>query len=145
MSDGRRIRLVAVGAALVAMAFTLVAVVVVLSRGDAPAKPPPIAKDVGQYADRTVLATDAVRLQSGDVELVVEGSVTKGLRVRDAELAKVLGLDDGDMITAISGKQITRDTDTFDVILKLSVLHAATMYVEVERKDPHKPTLMRWK
>jgi type II secretory pathway component PulC len=135
-------RLVAVGAALIAMVFTLVAVIVVLTRGGgqstASAK-----QELAPLSDHDVSATDVVRLQRKDIELVTDGGVTKGLRVADPVLAKSLGLVDGDVITAISGKPMTREQDSYDAILKLSMMDATTMYVEVTRNG--KPTLLRWR
>jgi len=143
MSEGARIRLVAVSAALVALVFTLVAVIVVLTRDSEPAQPS--AKGVATVSDHVVRATDVVRLQRNDVELVVEQGVTKGLRVKDPELAKTLGLDEGDVVTAMTGKPVTREFDLYDLILKASLMNATTMYIEVARKDPTKPSLLRWK
>src|SRR6185503_1439251 len=126
---------------LVAMLFTLVAVIVVITRDEAPAKAS--AKQIAPISDHVVRATDVVRLRRDDVEVVVEKGDTKGLRVKDVELAKSLGLEPGDVITAISGKPMMREADSYDVILKLSLMNATTMYVEVARKD--QATLLRWK
>ena len=136
-------RLVAVGAALVALVFTLVAVIVVATRDGEPAKAS--AKSDVVVSDHVVAAADVVRLQRYEFELVVEQGVAKGLHVKDAALAKSLGLEDGDVITAISGKPMTREMDAYDVVLKLSMMSATTMYVEVARKDAKQPTLLRWK
>src|SRR5688500_10735804 len=141
----RRMRVIAVAAALFAMLFTLVAVIVVLMRGgDAPAKaavkPPP---EVAPLSDHTVLAANVVRLKRNDVEIVVEAGVTKGLRVRDDLLAKDLGLEPDDIITTISGMAMTRDSSADDIIMRLSHVSATTLYAEVLRKG--KPTLLRWR
>lgn len=138
-AGGRKMRLVAVGAAVVAMVFTLVAVIVVLTRDGHEA--PRANADV--VATHDVKAADVVRLRRDDVELVVEKGATKGLRVKDAALAKSLGLEPDDVITAMSGKPLTRELDTYDVITKLSLMNATTLYVEVSRKD--KPLLLRWR
>ena len=138
-AGGRRMRLVAVGAALVAMVFTLVAVIVVLTRDGHDA--PRANADVVTTHD--VKAADVVRLRRDDVELVVEKGTTKGLRIKDAALAKSLGLEPDDVITAMSGKPLTREMDSYDVITKLSLMNATTLYVEVSRKD--KPLLLRWR
>jgi S1-C subfamily serine protease len=137
----RKMRLVAVSAALVALVFTLIAVIVVLARGGG--QPQPGAKGEAAFTDRSVQASDVVRLQRDDVELVVSGGVTKGIRVKDAALAKSLGLEPDDVITALSGKPMMRAQDAYDVILRLSLLNATTLYAEVARKD--KPTLLRWR
>src|SRR5688500_3886369 len=117
----RRMRLIAVGAALFAMLFTLVAVIVVLTRGkDAPAKAVVKPPEVAPFTDHTVLATNVVRLKRSDVEVVVEAGVTKGLRVKDDLLAKDLGLEPDDIITAISGMAMTRETSADDILMRLS-------------------------
>jgi type II secretory pathway component PulC len=135
----RRMRLVAVGAAVLALLFTLVAVIVVVTRDGEPAQ---AAKVEPHFVDHVAKADDVVRLRS-DVEVVVEQGATKGLRVKDPELAKSLGLVDGDVITALSGKLLTRETDSHEVILKMSLMSATTIYVEITRKG--KPVLLRWK
>jgi type II secretory pathway component PulC len=138
----RNMRLVAVGAALLALVFTLIAVIVVLTRGSGPST---ASAKVGAIAftDHDVLATDVVRLQRNDVELVIAKGATKGLRVKDPALAKALGLEPDDVITSLSGKPMTREEDARDVIVKLSLMNATTLYAEVTRKD--KPTLLRWR
>jgi type II secretory pathway component PulC len=138
----RKQRLVAMGAALVALVFTLVAVIVVLVR-DGGHEAASATSVTSPLRDHDVRATDAVRLQRRDVELVIEKGTTKGLRVKDAALAQALGLEPDDVITAISGKQMTRELDAYDAILKLSMLSATTMYVEIVRKG--QPLLLRWR
>jgi type II secretory pathway component PulC len=139
----RKMRLVAVGAALVAMVFTLIAVIVVLTRDGGQPKTGANADDVKPFAEHNVQATDVVRLQRTDVEVVVEQGVTKGLRVTDPALAKSLGLEPNDIITSLSGKLLTREQDASDVLVKLSLMNATTLYAEVTRKA--KPVLLRWR
>jgi type II secretory pathway component PulC len=134
----RRMRVVAVGAAVVAMLFTLVAVIVVLARDGDDAKQPAGAT----VSDHVVKATDVVRLRS-EVEVVVEAGAAKGVRVKDAELAKTLGLVEGDVITALSGKPTTTDRDVMDVMLKTSMMHVTTLYADVTRAN--RSVLLRWK
>lgn len=143
--DGpRRMRLVALGAALVAVVLTAVAVIVVLGRDS---EPPPASamkeEPVAPVIDRDVRATDVVRLQRNELEAVVESGVAKGLRVKDPALAQALGLEDGDVITSISGRALTRETDSFSLFSKLTMLEATVLYVEVARKD--RTTLLRWR
>jgi hypothetical protein len=131
-------RVVAVGAAVVAMLFTLVAVIVVLVRDGDDAKP-----GAGPaVSDHVVKATDVVRLRH-EVEVVVEAGAAKGVRVKDAELAKTLGLVEGDVITALSGKPTTTDRDVMDVMLKTSMMHVTTLYADVTRGG--RSLLLRWK
>ena len=98
----RTMRLVAVGAALLALVFTLIAVIVVLTRDGGPSQAS--AKADAPFADHNVQATDVVRLQRNDVELVIAHGTTNGLRVKDAALAKSLGLEPDDVIVSLSGK-----------------------------------------
>ena len=139
----RRMRLVAVGAAFVAVVFALVAVIVVVTRDGGSAETKPQASEAPALSDHVVPAADVVKLQRNDVEVVIEKGTTKGLRVKDAALAKALGLEDGDVITAISGKPMTREFDAYEIVLKLSMMSATTMYVEILRADA--PVLLRWK
>lgn len=134
-------RLIAVGAALVAVVFTLIAVIVVLVRGNG--REQASAQTISPLSDHAVRASDAVRLQRNEIELVIEKGVAQGLHVKDPTLAQSLGLQPDDVITSISGKPMTRELDAYDVILKLSLMSATTMYVEVSRKG--KPTLLRWR
>ena len=140
----RRMRLIAVGAAIFAMVFTLVAVIVVLTRGgDAPAKAAVKPPEVAPLTDHTVLAANVVRLKRNDIEVVVEAGVTKGVRVKDDLLAKDLGLEPDDIIIALSGMAMTRDSSADDIIMRLSHVSATTLYAEVLRKG--QPTLLRWR
>lgn len=131
----------AVGAAVLAMVFALVAVIVVVSRGDEPAKP--AAKiEPAPLRDHDVRAADVVRLRY-ETEAVVEKGEAKGLRIKDAALAQSLGLEAGDVITAISGKPVTSEGGARDAVLKLSLMDATMLYVEVTRAGA--PTLLRWR
>ncbi len=134
-------RIVAVGAAVLAMVFTLVAVIVVVSRGGEPAKP--AAKvEPAPLRDHDVRATDVVRLRY-ETESVVEKGVAKGLRIKDEALAQSLGLEAGDVITAVSGRPVTSESDARDAVMKLSLMDATMLYVEVTRAGA--PTLLRWR
>lgn len=142
MSDAvpRRFPLIAMGFAVIAMLFAIAAVIVVLRRGDdAPAQP--VKPAVAPISDRKVLALDVVKLQRV-VEGVVEGGTSVGVRVKDIELRKSLGLEDGDIITAISGRHVTSDSDVHEVVFNSSMMNATTLYAEIKRKD--QTTLMRW-
>jgi type II secretory pathway component PulC len=136
----RKLRLIAVGAALVAVLFTLIAVIVVLTRDGAPTTARAKQND---FTDQQVAAEDVVKLQRNDVEVVVANGETKGVRLKDPALAKSLGLEPDDVITSLSGKPMMREADAHEVILKLSLMSATTLYVEVTRKD--KPMLVRWR
>lgn len=145
MSDAaasRKLRLVAVGAALFALVFTLVAVIVVLARDGEHATASTKASGL-TLSEHDVQASDVVKLKRDVVEVVVEKGTTKGVRIKDAALVKTLGLADGDVITSISGRAMTRETDVFDVMSRTISLNGTTMYVEISRKD--KPMLLRWR
>src|SRR5262245_11996228 len=108
MSDGARFRIVAMGFAVVAMVFAIAGAVVVMKRGDeaAPAKPAePPKPALAPISDRKVLAVDVVKLQR-NVKDVVKNGTTIGMRVTDTELAKALGLEPDDVITALSGRHL---------------------------------------
>src|SRR5688572_13862520 len=103
MSEGdvpRRMRVVAMGAALAAMLFTLIAVIVVLTRDDAPKAAEKRA--LAPLTDHDVQAANIVRVKGNEVELVVEKGATKGVRIKDPALAKDLGLEPDDVITSVS-------------------------------------------
>jgi S1-C subfamily serine protease len=134
-----RMRVVAVGAAVVAMLFTLVAVIVVVTRDGSNTTS---AADSAVVRDRVVKAIDVVRLRN-EVEVVVAAGTAKGVRVKDAALAQALGLADGDVITSLSGKPTVTERDVTDVIMKTSMMRATALYADVERAE--RPLLLRWK
>jgi type II secretory pathway component PulC len=147
MSDGeRRLRIIAIGFAGAAMLVAITAAIVVMKRGgDSPA---PVAKEpekpaIAPIIDKTVLATDVIRLQRNSVEAVVESGQTLGVRVKDEELSRALGFEPGDILTALSGRSVTRDTDLYDAIFNVSMMSGTTMYAEITRGGT--PTLLRWK
>lgn len=138
----RRIRLVAVGAAVLAMVLAATAVIVVVTRDGEPAKPSAKAEEMSPpLREHEVLATDVVRLR--EIEMVVDDGTAKGLRVRDAALASALGLEADDVITSISGKSMTRERDAYHAISLLGAMGVTTLYVEIARRD--KPMLLRWR
>jgi S1-C subfamily serine protease len=142
MSEARTLRIVAVGAAVLALVLTAVAVVVVLMRGGERAVASTNASAL-TLSEHDVQASDVVKLKRDVVEIVVEKGATKGVRITDAALARTLGLSDGDVITAISGRAMTRETEIYDVMSRTTSLNATTMYVEISRND--KPMLLRWR
>lgn len=145
----RRFRWIAMGFAAVAMVMAIAAVVVVLRRGHDGAKDEARAgsaapvKTIAPIGDAKVLATDVVKVERDNTEVVVEGGETKGLRIKDAALEKLLGLEPGDVLTALSGRPLLRQTDFHDVVFNTSMMNATTLYVEVSRGGT--PTLLRWK
>lgn len=133
-------RIVAVSAALIAVAFALAAVIVVLLRGEHGA---PAAKGSVLVVDRDVHAPDVVRLRGSAVERVIENGIAKGVRVTDTMLAQALGLEPGDVITSLSGKPMADERDTYAAVLRLGLMDAKTLYVELLRDG--KPVLARWR
>lgn len=133
-------RIVAVSAALIAVVFAFAAVIVVLLRGDRSAAAPNAAALV---IDRDVHAADVIRLRGSAVERVLENGTAKGVRVTDSALAPALGLEPGDVITSISGKPMADERDTYSAVLRLGLMDAKTLYVELLRDG--KPVLLRWR
>jgi S1-C subfamily serine protease len=129
--------MIAMGAALVALVVSVVAAVVVIGRNHDD------AASGTTVEERKVKATDVVKLTHDTVELDSEGGVTRGARVKDTALATALGVGPKDVITAISGRAITRDYDLHDIFFNTSLMRATTLYVELERD--HEPLLVRWK
>lgn len=123
----------------VAMVVAITAAVVVLKRGDHPAAPVAKAEKpaLAPIIDKTVLATDVVKLQRGAVE-----PMTGGVHVKDDALAQALGLEPDDVITAVSGRRVARDMDLYDAIFNISMMNGTAMYIEITRGS--QSTLLRW-
>jgi S1-C subfamily serine protease len=132
-------RIIAVSAAVIAVVFALAAVIIVLLRGDRSALAP---HDTALVIDRDVHAPDVVRLRDSAVERVLENGIATGVRVTDSMLAPALGLAPGDVITSISGKPMADARDTYGAVLRLGLMDARTLYVELLRDG--KPVLLRW-
>jgi hypothetical protein len=133
---GRPIQLFAIGFAIAALVTAIIAVVVVVRRSDgAPAQ-------AEKPSERRIPATDIVKLRRDAVDMVVEAGDIKGVKVTDSSLRSALGLAEGDVITAISGRPIKRQYDVQDAIFGVSMLNATSMFVDVIHDQ--KPTLQRW-
>jgi membrane-associated protease RseP (regulator of RpoE activity) len=132
-ASSRRIQLIAVGFAGVALATAIAAAVVVATRS-APDKAPLVD-------ERRIAAAELWKLDPRDHKDAVTVS-DDGARVADAELRKTLGLDEGDAITAISGHPIKRDNDLHDALLHTSSMSVTALYVELVHA--HQPVLRRW-
>lgn len=145
MSDGdRRLRVIALGFAGVAMLVAIAAVVIVVRRDDTPSDAHAGSAHVQTaLSDQTVAASEVVKLQRDSVEIVVENGTVKGVKLKDEALAKTLGLEPGDVIASISGRPITREMDLYDVMFNVSMMNATTLYVEVVRNS--EPLLIRWR
>jgi type II secretory pathway component PulC len=146
MSDAdRRLRVIALGFAAVAMVVAIAAAVMVVRRDDtrSDAHGSGAQGPIVQVSDHTVAASEVVKLSRNAVETVVENGTVKGVKLKDAALAKSLGLEPGDVIAAISGRPITREMDLYDVMFNVSMMNATTLYVEVVRARG--PMLLRWR
>lgn len=134
---GRQIQLFAVGFAIAALVTAVVAVVVVVRRSDGV---PAVHDD--KPSERRVPATEIVKLKRDAIDVVVDAGDIKGVKVTDSAVRTALGLAEGDVITAISGRPIKRQYDVQDAIFGVSMLSATTIFVDVIHDQ--KPTLQRW-
>ncbi len=130
---------IAIAFAVVALLTSLIAVVVVARRGSG--GEPTAAASVA-IAERTVDAGEVTKLKRDVVERFTDDKVV-GVKLKDESLRTALGLEPGDIITAIGGRAIKREFDVYDAVLGLSMMDASIVYVEVLR-DKH-PVLLRWK
>lgn len=140
-----RIAKLAIGFAVVAVVVVGIAMVVVATRG-----PTALARTSSQVpvvADGpeivVVDARDVVRMDRGTIDPVTErdGGVI-GVRINDPELLATLRLESTDVITAISGRSVSRQFDVNDALAGASLAHASALYVELVRKG--KPMLVKW-
>lgn len=129
----QRVRAIAVGAALVAVALAFTATIVVVRR------PAAAVVSAAVASDGRVDASEIVALRGSAVGAAASGA---GVSVTDAALRKRLGLEDNDLITAISGRTVKREFDVDDAILGVAQLGATAMYVEILRGGH--PRLLRW-
>jgi S1-C subfamily serine protease len=119
-------RKVAIAAAVVALVVAIVAAIVVIARSGSASAPVPIGID-----DREIAAADLMRLREWHaVDPAGEGN-GKGVKVRNAELARVLGLAPADVITSISGRRLARDFDVYVAISSATASDATTVYAEL--------------
>lgn len=137
--------LIAMTFAVVAVAVALVAAFGVLTRDDAPAASAsaPTVAGLSSVIERRLSASDITKLvDRGAVETVVEAGLPRGLRVTDAKLVALLGLESDDVIVALSGRPTTRLSDLGEALHRTGMMGATTLYVELER-GPAK-ALARW-
>jgi S1-C subfamily serine protease len=124
MIGEQRIRTIAVAAAVVALAVAIVAAVVVVRRSSHHAASAPLATEMH------IPATEIIELRGGAVTAAASGI---GVTVTERALRTALGLEDNDIITAISGRTIRREFDVYDAVLGVAQLGATAMYVEIQR------------
>jgi type II secretory pathway component PulC len=126
------------------MVVAIAAAVIVVRRDDTRSDAHGSAQaPVATVSDHTVAASEVVKLQRGAVEIVVENGSVKGAKLKDAALAKTLGLEPDDVIVSLSGRPIVRDLDLYDAMFNLSMMNATTLYLEVQRAGS--PQLIRWR
>lgn len=142
MSEPKPSRLpqIAVGSALLAVAVSVIAAIVVFVRDDAPPAAKP-STTLAPLIDQPVAVADIVKLRD-NIEVVVDAGTPRGVRVSDPALAKALGLQDDDILTALLGRKLTRESDVSDVMTRARLLHATTLYAELERGGAS--TVLRW-
>ena len=130
--------IVAIAFAIVALLTSLIAVFVVMRRSSEAPPAPAASKTAALVIDHAPLAADVTKLKRDVVE-----KVEKGVRLKDEGLRSALGLEPGDVITAINGRAIKREFDVYDAVLGLSMMDASIVYVEIERET--QPLLVRWR
>jgi len=138
MSDRNRAPAIAIGAAIVALMTSLIAVIVVVRRADPAAAE---AKQAGP-AETRVAAADVVKLKRDSVENVTEAGKVIGVKITDVKVRDALGLQPADIITGIAGRTIKREFDVYDAVLGMSMMDTSVVYVELLRDN--QPVLLRW-
>jgi general secretion pathway protein C len=137
-----RAAVIAIGFAVVALATSVAAVLVVTTREVAPVAVP---VPVGTVAiERAVEAAQVSKLKRDVVERATDGGGSViGVRIKEDSLRSALGLEPGDVIAAIGGREIKREFDVYDAVLGISMMDASIIYVDVVRAT--QPVLLRWK
>src|SRR6187402_1614022 len=154
---GGRAPKIAIGAAIAAVLMSLLAVIVVATRGagapaaaagaGAPGEGAPGEAGAGAAAvpppgARRIAASDVLRLRREIVTLARDAGRPLGVRITDEDARRALDLGPDDVITAISGRAIEREHDVADALLAVKRLRASTVYVELLRDG--EPLLVRW-
>lgn len=143
---------IAIGAAVTALLTSVIAVIVVVSRGSggtAPERtsggePAPEGSAVGAPPiEQRVAAADVVKVKRETVSVVRDAGKAIGVKIVDGEVRKSLGLETDDVITALSGRAIKREFDVYDAMSGMSQMDASVVYVDLLRGG--KPLLLRWK
>jgi len=140
MSEGPKLRAVALGMAVLAVLLSMIATIVVIVRDPGAAAAPEPQRPA--QAARQVEVTDLVSLERDSVAPESLNGAVIGVRVTDPDLRHALGLDVDDVITAISGRPIRRQFDIHDVIAGASLMNTNALFVELMRGD--QPVLVRW-
>ena len=137
-----RLAIAAIGFAVVALITSVLAAIVVLRR-DPPPQPATGSASAAPH-DRTLAANDVTKLKRDVVDKVTDDKGTViGVRVKDDSVRSALGLEPGDVITAINGRTIKREFDVYDAVLGMSQMDASIVYIELVRDN--RPVLERWR
>jgi S1-C subfamily serine protease len=139
MSDGMpgtRAPVIAIGAAVVALMTSLIAVIVVVTRSPSTEK-----RDTDPLESR-VAAAELVKLKRDSVESVSEAGNVIGVKVTDDKIRVALGLAPTDVLTNFAGRAIKREFDVYDAILGASLMDISIVHVELLRDG--KPVHLRW-
>lgn len=155
MDEGSRSKapVLAIGAAIVALVTSMVAVVLLLTRSPA-ASTPAVAAGSGagsgsgsaattdpptsSIVEASVAAADVLKLKQRETI----DDATDGVEVTDEALRTALKLRPGDIISAINGRKVTRELDIYDAMMGVTMAETTTVYVDVVRDG--KPLLVRW-
>ncbi|HUJ62049.1 MAG TPA: hypothetical protein VLX92_26265 [Kofleriaceae bacterium] len=116
-------RRIAVSCAVAALGVAAATAIVVLVRSPAPDSAP-------QIVQVDVTADLLARVTRFGAVVPVDGG---GVRVANAALARALGLEPDDVITAISGRPVARDFDVYETIAALHDDGATATFVDRSR------------
>ena len=129
-----RMKQVALGAAVLAVAIVGMTALVVIARV-APPDPPspelahaPVAAPRPALTERHVAATDVVKLRTARAE-----PTSAGIRILDRSGGAALGLEPDDVIVAFSGRPLRREFDLVDALLTVGMMSPTSLYVEIVR------------
>lgn len=145
MTEPRKLPVVAIVLASAALVVALVAVGVLVTRGDpvpAAAAEQPDSPSKPTYVDTAVDAADMADLAAA-ARPVKRGDDVDGFRIDDAKLRKVLGLEADDMLVALNGTKLQQMTDLRDALMNAGLARASTIYVELQRRNEQ--MLLRWR
>ncbi|MBX3156359.1 MAG: hypothetical protein KF773_10200 [Deltaproteobacteria bacterium] len=135
---------IAIAAAFVAVVTSLIAIIVVVRQPEpAVAAPEPPRKARDPVKSRKVSARDVLELPRAVTP--TRDRKTSGIEIdrkSGAALADALGLDEGDIVVAISGRKVASERDVADALAGIRMMEAMTIYVDVVRDG--EPVLVRW-
>lgn len=150
MTEPRKLPVVAIVLASAALVVALVAVGVLVTRGDPvpaaaaeqPADPDHGAAKRPAIVDITVDAEIVKTLAESAVPRETRGTAA-GFLVGDEKLRKALALEADDALLAFNGRELRRTNDLADAMLDAAMGRVSTIYVEVDRGNEQ--VLVRWR